>query len=55
MTKEYRIIWCMIANFNEPSKYSFDIVEREFVGAFTSGITSMDNAVIVKVEKVIEE
>ena len=55
MTKEYRITWCMIANLDNPSRYSVDIVEREFVGAFTSGITSMDNAVIVKVEKVNEE
>jgi hypothetical protein len=54
MTKEYKITWCMIANFGNDSKYSVDIVEREFVGAFTSGITSLDNAVIVKVEKVIE-
>ena len=55
MTKEYKITWCMIANFGNDSRYSVDIVEREFVGAFTSGITSLDNAIIVKVEKVIEE
>ena len=54
MTKEYKITWCMIANFGNDSKYSVDIVEREFVGAFTGGITSLDNAIIVKVEKVIE-
>ena len=50
MTKEYKITWCMITNFGNDSRYSVDIVEREFVGAFTSGITSLDNAIIVKVE-----
>ena len=54
MTKEYKITWCMKVNIGNDSRYSVDIVEREFVGAFTSGITSLDNAIIVKVEKVIE-
>tara|TARA_R100000700_G_C3111619_1_gene104380 strand:+ start:91 stop:258 length:168 start_codon:yes stop_codon:yes gene_type:complete len=55
MTKEYKITWCMIFDLGDSSEYCDNVVEREFVGAFIRGITSLDSAIIVKVEKVIEE